>query len=164
MRTRSRALSLEAIEDRSLPSTFVFVDPGFGFHRVQVADTSYLSFHVRGGEARAFQAETLIRVRFGDDSAGFVREQPTWFQIIPVTVRFNPPAPTPQGPVADGETSAAGGSAQSGDTGGSTPVAASHGPVRSTAANAPVNTGEVAVVLPAQSNTGAAPAGSGRAG
>jgi len=45
MHTRSRALSLEAIEDRSLPSTFVFVDPGFGYHRVQFGDTAFVSFH-----------------------------------------------------------------------------------------------------------------------
>ena len=72
-----------------------------------------------------------------------------------MTVSFNPPASGPQGPVADGETSAAGGSAQSGDA---APVVASHGPVKSTAANAPVNAGEVAVILPAQSSTPAAPA------
>jgi len=110
MRTPSRALSVEPVEDRSVPSAaFVLVEPGLGHHygfgqQGYAAASSYsaAAYVSRGWEARTFQAETLVRVRFADDSILFIRETPTGFQLIPVTVTYTPPTPVVDGPRGDG--------------------------------------------------------------
>jgi hypothetical protein len=166
MRTQSRALSLESVEDRSLPShSFVFVEPIYSY---QAPDRFFApASQGRGWQARTFQAESFIRVRFADDSVLFIRETPTGFQLIPVTLgtNFNPPTRTPPpdvGPVAGGETSSTGGSAQGGDTGSAgTPVVGSRGPVRT--ASAPTAVGEVAIAPVNQANTPAQPANADQA-
>jgi hypothetical protein len=157
MRKPNRALSVEAVEDRSLPSTsFVFVEPTFSYRSYQPAHRGGFAEPV-GYSARSFQAESFIRIRFSDNSVLFLRETPTGFQLIPVFTgnvpRNQPPQPTVptpfQGPVADARTSSAGGSARNTD-GGNTPVAQSRGPLAPAGARA--NVGDVAIVPTAQSN------------
>ena len=154
MRNHYRALSVEPVEDRSLPSTtFVFLEPtaGYGHHAEMPAAAAARAHEPRGWEARLFQAETVLRVRFADNSFLFIRETPTGFQIIPGTVTYFVPPPV-QGPVADGATSAAGGSVQGGDAGRG-PVAPTQGPARVLAAGlTAVGTGEVAVAPTAGSD------------
>lgn len=149
MRTKTRALSVEPVEDRSLPSTtFVFVEPAFSYRPHGGSNGLSKFSEVRGWQARTFQAETFIRVRFSDDSILFIRETPTGFRLIPINGgnTYTPPANTPtpppfQGPIADGATSSSGGSGQGNDS-GSSPVA-SRGPVRSQAVGTAI--GEVAL-------------------
>src|SRR5437660_7226441 len=151
MRTQFRALSVEPIEDRSLPSAFVFVDSGFSYRAHDGDNVFALASQGRGWQARTFQAESFVRVRFSDDSFVIIRETPTGFQLIPVTVgtKYTPPVPVPPvGPNPDGGNSSGNGSGQGGDSGSaSTPVTASRGPVRSAAAGTAV--GEVAIAPPA---------------
>src|SRR5690242_18043467 len=103
MRKPFRALSVEPVEDRSLPSTFLFIDPGFSHRAYTPAREMASSAHVSHGweQARPFQAEaftqTFVRVQFSNDAILFIRETPTGFQIIPVTVTVSTPAPV-QGP------------------------------------------------------------------
>src|SRR4051812_13114521 len=120
MRTPYRALSVEAVEDRSLPShSFGVFDLGYSpySHRAEAAPVRVTDSGGYGYSygARQFQAETLIRVRFADDSVLFIRSSPTGFQLFPVFVGTSTPPvasnPSPvQGPVGDGATSSAGGS------------------------------------------------------
>lgn len=157
MRKLNRALSVEAVEDRSLPSTsFVFVEPTFSYRSYQPAHHRAYWSEPAGYSARSFQAESFIRLRLSDNSVLFLRETPTGFQIIPVFTgnvprnQPQPTVPTPvQGPVADGQTSSAGGSARDTDR-GNTPVAQSRGPIAPAGGRA--NVGDVAIAPTAQSN------------
>jgi hypothetical protein len=165
MRKPNRALSVEAVEDRSLPSTtFVFFEPGFSYRSHQPAHRGAYSSESPDWSARSFQSESFIRLRLSDNSYLFLRETPNGFQFIPVFAdagrdvgRYQPPQPQPtvptpvQGPVADGQTSSSRGSAGDND-GGNTPAAQSRGPVAPTGARA--NVGDVAIAPTAQSNAG----------
>lgn len=161
MRNQFRALSVEPVEDRSLPSTFLFFDPGFAYRPAgaghEVASSAYLS---RGWEhARSFQADaftaTFVRVRFSNDAILFIQDTPTGFRLIPVTVTISTPAPV-QGPTADGGGSSGGVAQGGGDTGGggtgTGPVASSHGPARTGATSGPAtDTTDVAFAPPTES-------------
>ena len=162
MRKPNRALSVEAVEDRSLPSTFMFIEPSFSYRSNAPAQRGAFASESHGWSARSFQGETFIRIRMSDNSVLFLRETPTGFQLIPVftgagnTARYQPTQPTVptpvQGPIADGQTSSAGGSSR--DDGGRTPAAQSRGPVATAGARA-ANVGEVAIAPTTQANAGA---------
>jgi hypothetical protein len=144
MRNHFRALSVEPVEDRSLPSTLLAVEPMFGSHPYNAgAPTASFAHQSRGLEqARSFQAdffaESFIRVQFSNNGFVFIQETPTGFTLVPVTVTISTPVTTPQGPTGDGGGSA-GGSAQGGDTGGTGngPIASPHGPARTGATSSP---------------------------
>src|SRR5687768_15722515 len=108
MRKPNRALSVEAVEDRSLPSTtFAFFEPAYSYRSDAPAHRGAYSDQPTGWSARSFQAESYIRIRFSDDSVMFLRQTPTGFQLIPVfsgrvpVTQPQPTVPTPvQGPIA----------------------------------------------------------------
>jgi hypothetical protein len=162
MRNHFRALSVEPVEDRSLPSTLLAVEPMFGSHPYNAgAATASFAHQSRGLEqARSFQAdffaESFIRVQFSNNGFVFIQETPTGFTLIPVTVTISTPVTTPQGPTGDGGGSA-GGSGQTGGDGGvigtgNGPVASPHGPARTGATSSPApGTGDVAFTPTADS-------------
>ena len=143
MRNHFRSLSVEPVQDRSLPSATLFViEPTFGSHAFNsgavTASYAHESRGWQGWDARTFDSETFVRVQFSDNSILFIRDTPTGFQLIPIVVSVTPPTPILQGPTGDGGTSSAGGSAQGGDTGGGNgPVASPHGPARTGATSSP---------------------------
>lgn len=169
MRNQFRALSVEPVEDRSLPSTLLFIEPGFSNRSVgaahEVASSAQLS---RGWEqARPFQAEAFadafIQVQFSNNTILFIRDTPTGFQLIPVTVTISTPVTTPQGPTGDGSSGQSGG--DSGIVGtGSGPVASPHGPARTGATSSPVSdAADVAVAQPTESASATPAATAGQA-
>lgn len=146
MRNHFRSLSVEPVEDRSLPSaTLLVIEPTFGSHpnHAGAATAAYAheSHGWHGWEARAFEADyfadRFVRVEFSNNGFVFIQDTPTGFTVVPVTVTISTPVTTPQGPTGDGGGSA-GGSGQSGDTGaGNGPVASPHGPARTGATSGP---------------------------
>ena len=159
MRKPNRALSVEAVEDRSLPSTtFVFVDPTFSYRSHQPAQRAAYGSEAFGYSARSFQSETFIRIRFSDNSVLFLRETPTGFQLIPVFTgtssqyQYQPPRPTTPAPVygpSAAATQSLRGSVRSVDN-DNTPGAQSRGPVAPAAVRA--NVGNVAIAPTVQSD------------
>jgi len=150
MRNPFRALSVEPVEDRSLPSTLLFIEPGFSHRSQMAANEMASSAHLSHGweQARMFQAEAfterLVRVQFANDTILFIQDTPTGFRIIPVAVTVSTPAPV-QGPTGDGGGSTGAGEG-GGDTGSTGPVASPHGPARTGATSNPVTgTTDVAV-------------------
>lgn len=152
MRTRSRTLSVEPVEDRSLPSaTFVFVEPLAGNAAESPATTVVRLSTAEGSTVRPFSADTVVRVRFGEDSVLFIRSYPAGFQLIPVFVGTYPIL---------GQTSSAGGRGPTGgdsdsDAGqtGHGPFAPTRGPVQTadvSAGRALTGTSPVALALPTE--------------
>jgi hypothetical protein len=167
MRNAFRTLSVEAVEDRALPSAlFQFAEPNFGYHShaadFRAEDISFNRFEPVFQE-RSFRAESFFGVQVADNAILFFRGTPDGgFQLTTVNVSLpvtSSPAPV-EGPVADGGTSATGGSGQSGDGGGggNGPVAISHGPVRSPGTTPGTAIGDVAVAFPNQANANSASA------
>jgi hypothetical protein len=159
MRKPNRALSVEAVEDRSLPSTtFAFFEPAYSYRSYAPAHRGAYPAEPTGWSARSFQSESFIRIRLSDDSVMFLRQTPTGFQLIPVFTGRMPvtqPQPTVPttftGPMADARTSSSGGSARDND-GVRAPVAQSRGPIAPAGARA--NLGDVAIAPTTQANEG----------
>ena len=148
MRKPNRALRVEAVEDRALPSTtFVFVEPTFSYRSHNPSARS--AMYSDAASFRWFQTETIYRVRLADDTSFYLRRTPTGFELLKDFAGRIPQSPPPgqpqrptvpnpvMGPVADGETRSVGGSVRN------TPVAQSRGPVAPAGARA--NLGEVAI-------------------
>lgn len=167
MRKPNRALSVEAVEDRSLPSTLLFIDPGFSYRSYAPAYRGSFSPEPAAYAARSFQTESFIRIRFSDNSSMLLRETPYGWQLVQATrgdsaARYQPQPTVPtafMGPIADARTSSSGGSVR--DDGGRAPVAQSRGPIAPAGMRA--NVGNVALAPTTQENAGTVRAQADRA-
>jgi hypothetical protein len=151
MRTSYRALSVELVEDRSLPSTFLFIEPGYGYAS-HGREASYASHQDAGYAPRGnFGFEEVIFRNSNGGSTTFIfinnggyggEVNSGGFQLIPIFggtgsgQGANPiPTPTGTGTVGDGGSSSNGGQSDGGSDFGPTPVATTH-----SAAQAQANT------------------------
>jgi hypothetical protein len=168
MRTSYRALSIEAVEDRSLPSTFFFGEPGFGYavhgREANFASDQWGGYQTRGNfgiEEISFRSQdgtsTFIFINNSGFNAGFGAGG---FDLIPIFVGTGygqTPTPTPipeptgTGTVGDGgNASNGGGTGQTGSSDfGPAPVAATHGAAQASSAAA-FGPGAIAALLPNQ--------------
>jgi hypothetical protein len=157
MRKANRALSVEAVEDRSLPSTtFVFVEPASSYRSYQPTARYAMASESAVASSRQFQTETIFRIQFSDSSVFYLRQTATGFQLLrnfagrmpdtqaqPQAQRQATQNPV-MGPMADGETRSVVGSVRN------TPVPQSRGPVAP--AGARFNVGEVAIAPTTQTS------------
>jgi hypothetical protein len=171
MRTSYRALSIQAVEDRSLPSTLLFIEPGFGFashaREANFASDQSSGFQSRGNfgfEEITFRGQdggssSFIFINNSGFNAGFGAGG---FELIPIFVGTGSgqtPAPTPTPipePTGTGTVGDGGSSGQSGGGDfGPTPVATTHGAAQASSAAA-FGPGAVAVLLPNQTTNSVA--------
>jgi hypothetical protein len=171
MRTFNRVLSVQAVEDRSLPSTLLFVEPGFGYaSHAREANFDYNRSEGYAPQGNFSFEEITFRGEYGSttfifiNNNGYGGDGSGGFQNFPIIVGtggYGPtptptpiPTPTGTGTVSDGGTSSNGGS--DGGNFGPTPVA--HGATHGTGNTAaPAGAGDVAALLPSQNTTTTTP-------